>query len=114
MAISNFTKSVMSSVFYPLRAFAKYMPVYEKISSSRVDNVASFDGNLVGRSLAMLSSSYFFRAKCSYYPDIIDLGSCRVVSVVLNESSPPELGLLSADGDICFYPIDSLFIKSIH
>lgn len=60
--------------------------------------------------LAMISKAFYVEHLNASHPDLRHLGNCRVTSVVVHESEPPEIGLIdSHDHDIVqIYPLDEL------
>lgn len=85
MAILNFTKKLYA-LFAPGMAGANvFLLNHENISSSfvRPSEVA----------LDMLSKVYLFRAR-DHLGGLVDIGPCRVVSVVVNCNADPEICLL--------------------
>ncbi len=64
--------------------------------------------------LEMISNSYFFKYDNDnpYFKSLQVLGNCRVVGVVINESSAPELLLLEHGAvDPNFYHMEQLQIS---
>ena len=63
--------------------------------------------------LGIMSKTFNFDLVDPPLPQLRHLGEMRVVSVVINEDSLPEIGLRSetdADDHVCFYCIDQLII----
>ena len=53
--------------------------------------------SLDGIALAMLTNTYFFEFKNPILPSLKVIGNARVIAVIINESSQPEL-LLKVEG----------------
>lgn len=64
------------------------------------------------RALSMMSNRYFFEFHHPSYPFLNKSFSARVIAVVINEASCPELLLDSQDEHPDYYPIDQLVISS--
>lgn len=63
--------------------------------------------------LGIMSKTFNFDRVDPPLPQLRHLGQMRVVSVIINEDSLPEIGLRSegdADDHVCFYAIDQLTI----
>lgn len=73
---------------------------------------ALFDASLAGRSLAMMSETYFFELVNPIHPSLKTIGNARVVGVIINESSPPELLLNVPNSEyVDSHSMDNLIIS---
>lgn len=75
--------------------------------------VTESKSSLDASALSMMSNTYFFEYKNASHSSLVKVGQARVVGVVINESSAPEL-LLSVSGCkyIESYSIDELSYSS--
>lgn len=101
MAISNFTKNLVRSVFSPSLISPALRSTHKKLS---YENSHSSSSELVLSArnfgaLKMISKTYSFKYKNSDLERLNPLGICTVVSVVIHSNGEPELGLLSSDSE---------------
>lgn len=68
--------------------------------------------SLDGCALAMMSNTYFFELRNPIHPLCKTIGNARVIAVVINESSSPELLVQPEGEDPAFYHIDELTFSS--
>lgn len=107
MAISNFTKLLIRSVFPSSLISSSLLPTYKKLSyvdsEKKASEVALSAENMAA--LNMLTKTYRFKYRDIEYQRFSPLDICTVVSVVVKSDGDPEIGFLSGGDDLvsfCF------------